>query len=197
MSPTVATPWFGIAQSVQWLGYELDELIRGSSSRRGKMLFSSPKCPGRISGPPSPYSMATEIPSWASARGVILIILLQPVARLSLTWAVLPHRTWFHGTRRIYFTSSKLINITKVTLHGGKLYRDNRFSHFNKQVWIKPDQQITKSAVREVNHASFHLSSTFLCKITQEIKMSADKKKYWRIQSLRRQFFKLSVWNPL
>jgi hypothetical protein len=134
-----------------------------------------------------------------SARGVILIIRLQPVARLSLTRTVLPHRTWFHGTRRIYFTSSKLINITKVTLHGDKLYRDNRFSHFNKQVGIKLDQQITKTAVREVNHASFHLSSTFLCKITQAIQMSTDqkKKKYWRIQSLRRQFFKLSVWKPL
>jgi hypothetical protein len=65
MSPTVATPWFGIAQSVQLLSYELDEWIRGSSSRRCMKLFSSPKCPGRISGPPCPYSMATEIPSRA------------------------------------------------------------------------------------------------------------------------------------
>jgi len=65
MSQTVATPWFGIAQSVQWLGYELDELIRRSRSRKVTRLFSTPKCPGRISGPPSPYSVATETPSRA------------------------------------------------------------------------------------------------------------------------------------
>jgi hypothetical protein len=65
MSPTVATLWFAIAQSVQWLGYELDEWIRGSSSGRGTRLFSSPNCPGRISRPPNPYSTAAEIPSRA------------------------------------------------------------------------------------------------------------------------------------
>jgi len=47
---------------------------------------------------------------------------------------------------------------------------------FNKQGWIETDQLITKKAVREVNHASFLLSSTFLYKITQAFQMSTDKK---------------------
>jgi hypothetical protein len=64
---------------------------------------------------------------------------------------------------------------------------------FNKQGWIETDQLITKTAVREVNHASFLLSSTFLCKITQAFQMSTDKKKILTIQALWRQFFKPSV----
>jgi hypothetical protein len=48
---------------------------------------------------------------------------------------------------------------------------------FNKQIWIEPDRLITQTAGREVNHASFLLSSTFLCNITQAIQMSIDKKK--------------------
>jgi hypothetical protein len=48
---------------------------------------------------------------------------------------------------------------------------------FNKQVWIEPDQLITQTAVRDVNHAILLLSSTFLCMITQTIQMSTDQKK--------------------
>ena len=134
MSPIVARPLFGIAQPVQWLGYELDEWIRGSSSRRVTRLFFTPKCPGRISGPPSPYSMATETSSRAMECQRCDPHHSSPTCgEVKINSSYTSHCTWFQGTRRNCFTSSKLLNITNMTLHGDKLYRENRFSHFNKQ----------------------------------------------------------------